>query len=125
MLVAFQVVGKYNRYAEFSKEMQREEASIFFDVIIPRIMERTQRPFVSIHDCLIFQDGIESNTECPTMQIIKQAFKERGISVAVKREVWNRRTYPIPGCTDERIMSVEEQMKLCELLLRKDESDET
>lgn len=82
-------------YVEFPKQMQKEEAVIFFEEIIPEIMKRTRRPFVSIHDSIVFKDGNENNKECPTMKIIKDSFKRRGIKVKVKRENWNAKTYGI------------------------------
>ena len=81
------VSRKIRTHADFSKRMQKEEALIFFREIIPTIVAKTNRPFVSVHDCIVFKDDGKEDIK-PT-QIIKEAFRERGIEVKVKRENWN------------------------------------
>ena len=69
--------------AEFPKEMQRQEADMFFNTIIPQI----DQPFVILHDSIIVQDG----KKCNVKEIIEQAFIDRfNIKVHVKRESWSK-----------------------------------
>jgi len=76
------ITEKY-KTAEFPKEMQRQEANMFFNVIIPQI----DQPFVILHDSIIVQDG----KKCSVREIIEQVFiKQFGIKVCVKRESWSK-----------------------------------
>ena len=61
--------------------MQRQEANMFFNVIIPQI----EQPLITLHDCIIVQAG----KKCEVAKIIKQAFMEQyQINVHVKCERW-------------------------------------
>ena len=67
--------------AEFPKAMQREEANMFFNVIIPQI----QQPLITIHDSIVVQAG----KRCNVSEIIKRAFWEKyQIRVRVSCEHW-------------------------------------
>jgi hypothetical protein len=67
--------------AEFPKEMQRREAEMLYEVIIPQI----DYPCVTIHDSVIVQAG----KKCDVAQIIRQAFVEKyQIEIRVNREDW-------------------------------------
>jgi len=67
--------------AEFPKEMQRREADMFFNVIIPQI----DQPLVTIHDSIVVQAG----KRCNVSKIIKQAFWDKyQIRVRVSCENW-------------------------------------
>ena len=74
------ITEKY-KTADFPKEMQRLEANMFFNVIIPQI----KQPLITIHDSIIVQAG----KKCNVAEIIKQAFMEHyQIRVHVKCERW-------------------------------------
>jgi hypothetical protein len=67
--------------SEFPKEMQKQEANMFFNVIIPQI----KQPLVTIHDSIIVQAG----KRCNVAKIIKQAFMDKyQIKVRVSCEPW-------------------------------------
>ena len=67
--------------AEFPKDMQRREAEMFFNTIIPQI----DQPCVTIHDSVIVQSG----KQCNVPEIIKQAFLDKFlIRVRVSSENW-------------------------------------
>jgi hypothetical protein len=69
--------------ADFPKEMQRLEADMFYNVIIPQI----EQPCVTIHDSIIVQAG----KKCSVASIIKQSFMDKyQIKVLVKCEPWYR-----------------------------------
>ena len=68
--------------AEFPKEMQRREAEMIYDIIIPQI----DQPCVTIHDSIIVQSGIKNNVS----EIIKKAFMDKHqIKVRVSWEPWH------------------------------------
>jgi len=69
------------RPADFPKDMQRREAQMFFDVIVPKI----DQPLVTIHDSIV----VEAGKKCNVAKIIKQAFQElHQIKVRVSCEFW-------------------------------------
>jgi len=84
---------KIRTHANFSKRMMKDEATIFFQEIIPEIMQQSKKPFVSVHDCILFKDGKE---DIKPTEIIKNAFRNHGIEVKVKRERWNINTFGLP-----------------------------
>ena len=66
---------------EFPKNMQRIEADMFYNVIVPQI----DQPFVTLHDSIIVQAGVGNDIH----NIITKAFMCKfGIRVKVKREDW-------------------------------------
>lgn len=67
--------------AEFPKEMQRQEANMLYNVIIPQI----QQPLVTIHDSIIVQAGKSNNVA----EIMKQAFMQiYQLNVRISCENW-------------------------------------
>lgn len=80
-LTVLDYIAETYKTADFPKEMQRQEADMFFNVIIPQI----KQPLVTIHDSIIVQAG----KKCDVSKIIKQAFTEKyQIKVSVKYEPW-------------------------------------
>jgi hypothetical protein len=76
-----QYIDETYNTADFPKQMQRVEARMFYDTIIPQI----DQPCVTIHDSVIVQSG----KKCDVAQIIKQAFVEKyQIEIRVNREDW-------------------------------------
>ena len=67
--------------ADFPKEMQKQEANMFFNVIIPQI----NQPLVTVRDSII----VEAGKPCDVKKIIEQAFIEKyQIKVYVVCERW-------------------------------------
>lgn len=78
---AIERVAENHQTAEFPKEMQRQEANMFYNVIIPQI----HQPLVTIHDSII----VEGGKRCNVKKIIEQSFMEKHqIKVRVKHEPW-------------------------------------
>lgn len=70
----YMALKKYMRqhcgtYADLSREMQRIEAKMFFEEILPQV----DQPFITIHDSVVVQAGKPSNVG----DIIKRTFKEK------------------------------------------------
>ena len=75
-------IDKTYQTSEFPKMMQRVEADMFYNTIVPQISQ----PFVTIHDSIVIQDG----KKCDISRIIKAAFMDKyGIKVCVNREKWH------------------------------------
>ena len=82
-LAALDHVAQVYQTSKFPIEMQRREADMFFNVIIPQI----EQPLVTIHDSIIVQAG----KKCDVASIIKRAFMDKyQIRVHVKCERWSR-----------------------------------
>ncbi len=78
---AIDIVAEEHHTAEFPKEMQRQEANMFYNVIIPQI----KQPLVTIHDSIIVEAGKPSDVK----KIMEQSFMEKHqIRVRVKCERW-------------------------------------
>ena len=76
-------IDKTYNPAEFPKEMQRREAKMIYNVIIPQI----DQPCVTIHDSIIVQSGVKNSVP----KIIKKAFLELyQIKVRVSWEPWHK-----------------------------------
>lgn len=79
--VAIKRVAEIYQTNEFPKEMQRQEANMFYNIIIPKI----HQPLVTLHDCII----VEAGKPCNAKKIIEDSFMEKyQIKVRVKHESW-------------------------------------
>ena len=76
-----QYIKQKYQTAEFPKEMQRQEARMFYDVIIQQI----DQPLVTIHDSIL----VEAGKKCEVAKIITEAFRDLyQINVRVTCKLW-------------------------------------
>ena len=67
--------------SEFPREMQRQEANMLYNIIVPQI----NQPLVTIHDSIIVQQG----KPCDVRNIMEKAFRDQyQIEVRISCELW-------------------------------------